>query len=406
MRKLLVALMIVAFAATAFADVKLSGSYKVRGNYHQNLKSVDDNSDDKQMFYDHDLDVWLKASTDKDTFFKAKLELADEQWGTKDGADVTSNEASTNEGVQGNEIELERAWLGHNFGVAKLEVGIMDGGGWSYVFGNDVSGKFRVKATIPAGPGKIVAFTQKNKEIGYGSAVKDADKDDSDSYFVGYTGKIGSIAISPSFTYTADGSVDDTDQDVDTTNSKFDMGIGGSFGAVGFESEFIYLKVETEGDNDPATYGAYLNVFGKVAGATVGFITAYSSVDDDNGNVGFNMGADFDDSYVMVLGDYEYVAEGLPGMWANIVYAEYNVNSKLALSGSFAYAMSNYDKDKTVNGMNVKDAKAYEIDLGMTYKITKALKYGVSFGYAKVDLDTGTDPDAAMLLEHYLKISF
>ncbi len=40
--------MIVAFAATAFADVTLSGTYKARGNYKSNIAAVDNDSDDKK----------------------------------------------------------------------------------------------------------------------------------------------------------------------------------------------------------------------------------------------------------------------------------------------------------------------------------------------------------------------
>lgn len=421
MRKLLVALMIVAFAATAFADVKLSGTYKVRGNYDVNVSETNDDSDDKNMYYDHDLDIWLKASTDKNTYFKAKLELADEQWGTNEGADVLSGEVGSNEhDADGtgdkndtNSIELERAYLGHNFGVTTLEVGIMSGGGWSYAFGNDVSGKFRVKSITPAGPGKVIAFVQKNKEGSFADSEEDAEKDDSDVYFIGYKGKFGGIMVTPSVKYVADGSIDSDDEEIDKTVTNFDIGIGGSFGAIGFESEFIYNSVDmsdvddsTKASDDYDTYGIYLNVFGKMAGAKVGFITAYSSVDEDTDNAQ-DMGADFDDDFFLVLGDKDVYGEGLPGLWANGVYAEYAVNKKLTVDGHFFYAMSNYD-DNSTDWKEDEDTTAYELGLGLTYKITGALKYGVDFGYAKADVDVDgmDDPDAAMVLQHYLKLSF
>lgn len=391
MRKLLVALMLVAFAATAFADVTLSGTYKARGNYMDNLQTpLVDSDDDNAMFYDHDLDIWLKAQTDKDTYFQMKVEMLDGQWKerTDDGINATKT---------GDEIQVERAWLGHNFGVAKLDVGMMTGGAWSYVFGNTEDAFYRVKATVPAGPGKVIAFVQKNAENSLYSNDKDAEKDDSDTYFVGFSGKFGGITVQPGLSYIMDGNAEYGDEEVDTKKTKFDIGVGGAFGAVGFESEFIYLNVDPEGDSY-STYGIYANVYSKVAGATVGFITAYSSVDDDTQNA-FHMGEDFDDMYFLVLGDYEAYGTGLEGLWGNVLYADYAVNDKLNVYGSVAYAMSNYDEGA------LEDATAYEIDLGLGYKITDALSYGVDFGYAQMDIDN-VDTDAHLLLQHYLKISF
>jgi len=47
-----------------------------------------------------------------------------------------------------------------------------------------------------------------------------------------------------------------------------------------------------------------------------------------------------------------------------------------------------------------------DFELGASYAITKALSYSVNFGYATVDLDGADDPDAAMILQHKLAISF
>jgi len=396
MRKLLVALMIVAFAATAFADVTLSGTYKARGNYMSNMQTpMVDSDDDSSMYYDHDLDLWLKANTDKDTFFNMKVEMLDGQW--KEAVADANGDPTVPATKTGDEIQVERAWLGHNFGVAKLEVGIMDGAGWSYGFGNTVDGYYRIKATVPAGPGSVIALVQKNYEASLFSTADDAEKDDSDTYFVGYKAKIGGLMLTPSISYIMDGSTQKLDEEVDTKTTKFDMGIGGNFGAIGFESEIIYVNKDVESGDDIKTYGLYANVFTKVDAATVGFITAYASVDDDT-DTGFNMGEDFDDMYFLVLGDNEAYGTGLPGLWGNVLYADYAVNEKLNVYGSVAYAMSNYDDD-------VLDMTAYEVDLGLTYKITSALSYGADFGYAAADID-GVDTDPFIVAQHYLKISF
>lgn len=400
MRKLLVALMIMACAVTAFAEVSLSGSYHARGSYFQNVESFDDDSDDKQMFYDHDFDLWIKAQTDKDTFFKARLELVDEQWGTLTGADVSSNEVVENTDTSTN-IELERAWLGHNFGMVTVEAGLMTGGAWGYAFGNDAVGKYRVKATIPAGPGNVYVILQKNSEQSLGTAMKDAEKDDSDSYYLAYKGKFGGLTVAPLFAYVQNGAVDATDGDVDTTVSVLDLAVGGAFGAVGFETEFIYKAYNTESDNDPKEWSLYANVFGKVAGAKIGFITAYEDADEDNGGNGNgSLGADFDDRWIATLGDWEAETGVTTGVWANGIYADYAVNDKLDLTTSFFYIMSNLDDN---------DTTAMDFEVAASYAITDALSYTVNFGYGTVDYDSDLnidDPDAAMILQNTLAISF
>jgi len=391
MRKILVALMIVAFAVTAFADMKISGYYTAGGQYQSNLNDTDfTNNDDVEMYYEHEFKLWVNADTDKDTFFKSKLEIVDSSW----------NNSAASYGTETTHFQVERAWMGHNFGVAKLEVGIMNGGGWGYSFGNNVEGYYRVKATVPAGPGNLIFIVQKDYENSQVSAAKDAEKDDKDSYVVAYSGKFGGLTVAPLIQYIADGSVDKTDGDVDNTTMVYDLAVGGDFGAVGVETEVKYYDVNKEVGNDQKYWGAMANVFGKVSGAKVGFVTAYASSDDKDGT--FNMADDFDDDFPFVLGDEGYWngAGDITGAWTNSLYASYDVNEKLNLNGAATYLMSNYESGA------LEDATAYELDLGADYAITKELSYSVDFGYAQVDLDKGSDYDAAVVLKHALTLSF
>ena len=402
MRKLLVALMIVAFAATAFAEVTLSGSYFARGSYFQNAANMDKDTDDKNMYYDHDFDLWINAKTDKNTFFKAKLELVDEQWGTTDGANVSANPYNAQKGQGLETLALERAWLGHNFGAVTVEAGLMNGGSWGYAFGNKADGKYRVKATIPAGPGNLMVFVQKNKETNFLTTDrKDADADDSDTYYLGYKGKFGGLTVAPLFYYVADG-LQDADGDGEKSTMAVDLAIGGNFGAIGFEFEGIYktTKSDDSGANEPTEYSLYANVFGKVAAAKVGFITAYENADEDEGGNGNGaLGEDFDDRWLALLGDWEAAPMVTTGVWANGIYADYAVNEKLSLTTSLFYIVSNLDNN---------DSTAIDFEVGASYAITEALSYNINAGYATVDLDSdlGDDPDPAMYAQHYLAISF
>lgn len=408
MRKLLVALMIVACAATAFAEVTVSGYYNVNGVYEQNLAKVDKNTDDQNMYYEHEFKLWVNAQTDKDTYFKSKFEITDKTWATSGAAETYGTE-TTGTGSN-NGIQLERAWMGHNFGILTLDVGIMSGGGWGYAFGDNVEGKYRVKATIPAGPGKIVTYLEKSKENNNeGTDRKDADKDDKDSYALGYSGKFGGFTVAPLVVYTEDGNVDATDGDVDNTSLLFDLALGGSFGPIGFEAEYKTAKTDVEVGEDYTVWGAYGNIYGKVANTTIGFLSAYSSYDKDTKKA-FDMADDFDDNFGFVLGEKGMLANvqsqygvtagsysGLAAVWINGLYANYDITEKLNVNGGVIYAMSTVDDD---------DTTAYEADIVFNYAITKALTYQVMFGYAEIDLDGGPDPDASMLLQHGLTLSF
>jgi len=391
MRKLLIALMIMATAVTAFAEVSLSGSYHARGSYYSNVSSMDTDTDDVNMVYDHDFDLWINAQTDKDTFFKSKLEIVDGNW-------TAENVGGGNVENADQDIHLQRVWLGHNFGVAKLEVGLMSGGGWGYSFGDAVGARYRVKTTIPAGPGNVYAILEKDAEAnGLGVTTKDAEKDDSDTYILAYKGKFSGLTVAPLIAYVSNGAVQ-ADADIDTTVTVVDIAVGGAFGAIGFETEFIYKTFSTESSNDPSNWSAYANIFGKFAGAKVGFITAYDDPDEDNGRNGNgSLGGDFDDRWIATLGDWGAYSAATVGVWANGVYADYSVNDKLDLTASFFYIMSNIDNN---------DSTAMDFEAAASYAITEALSYTVNFGYGSVDADGGTDPDPAYILQNTLKISF
>jgi len=124
MRKLLVALMMVAFAATAFAaDVTFSGSYEFNGRYTKNYnmnkntdaagvttKGYTEGDSVTNSYYKHTFDLWMNVQTDKDTFFKSMIEFADYA--------IQGNGKYDGDGdyPTGDTFTLQRAWMGHNFG--------------------------------------------------------------------------------------------------------------------------------------------------------------------------------------------------------------------------------------------------------------------------------------------------
>jgi hypothetical protein len=389
MRKLLVALMIVAFAATAFAEVKIAGYYNVNGWYKSNIASVDNDTDDKNMFYEQEWKINLNAQTDKDTYFKSQLEISDNT--IEKSVDYAGS----------THFQVERAYLGHNFGALTLDVGIMDGGAWSYAFANDKEGYFRVKATIPAAGGKVFLITQKNKEANETATYKDAEKDDSDTYYIAYSGKMGGITVAPLFGYTMNGAVQATDGDVDATAMSFQLGLGGNFGAVGFEFDSVYNVTDPEAGDNLKNYGAFLNVFGKAGAAKVGAYVAYASADEDNA---FDMKDDFDDVYAGIHIYDEY--KTLKGLTVIGVYGSTAINAKTSVEAGIAYAMSNADANNAVAKATFsEDTTAVSADVTLSYAITEALSYDAMIGYISVDEDGG-DVDPAYVLKHGLTLSF
>jgi len=396
-----VALMMVAFAATAFAaDVKFSGSYEVDGKYEKNYNQVRGTTDEEvsNQYYEHDFDLWMNVQTDKDTFFKTKLELLDGSWisGAKNGSDeIYADRDHT-------QFSVQRAWLGHNFGGVLLEAGLMNSGTWGYSFADDAEGNYRIKATFDVAGGKLSVFTQKTAELADTDNIRDdANKDDSDKYSIGYKGTFGGIMIAPKLDYDIKSNVD-LDGDYGAGDSKvidFDLAAGGKFGALNIESEIKYNSNSVKDGDDYDLYGIYVNLGYKMGAATVGFLTAYGSADED-AQKGFDFDDDFDSTFI--LGDDIGLGGGddLTGFWANALYATYDVNDKLSLMGKIAYASSNWDDNV------LEDASAWEFDAAANYAITKELTYYVNVGYAMVDLDKAEDPDDLILVKHGLILSF
>ncbi|MGE4268120.1 MAG: hypothetical protein AB7F25_11850 [Deferribacterales bacterium] len=400
MRKLLVALMMVAFAATAFAaDITFSGSYEVDGKYEKNYNLASEDVGTSQ-YYEHDFDLWMNVQTDKDTFFKTKLELLDGDWVSSAGGKDSVYQDSDH-----TQFSVQRAWLGHKFDGVLVEAGLMNSGTWGYAFADDAEGNYRVKATFDVAGGKLSILTQKSAELSDGT--KDSNKDDSDKYSIGYKGTFGGILVAPKLDYDikSNSDVDGGFDGKDTKVLDLDVAAGGKFGAINLETEFKYSnityadEVASTTQQDYDLFGIYANVNYNYGAGVVGFLTAYGSADKD-AQKGFDFDDDFDSTFI--LGDDLGLGGGddLTGFWANALYATYDVNEKLNLMGKIAYATSNWEDNA------LEDASAWEIDGAATYAITKELSYYFNVGYAMVDLDASEDPDDLILVKHGLILSF
>lgn len=435
MRKLLVALMMVAFAATAFAaDVTFSGSYEFDGKYTKNYNlnsSVDSNGVAgkdavNNSYYEHDLKLWMNVQTDKDTFLKVMTELVDYTVPAENTTVGTSDQSyADNTGTDGSGISVQRAWMGHNFGDVTVEAGLMDSGAWGYAFGDNLEGSYRVKATFNnVAGGKLILLTQKKSEAAsndWGNKRKDANKDDGDKYSIGYKGTFGDLFIAPKLDYDINSNVDQNGgyDGADYKTVDFDMAAGYNFGALALQAEY-QLKHNTYADEtttrkDYDVYGAFVGATYAMGKTTLGALTAYGSVSSDNKNKGYDFNDDFDSTFIlgddMGLGLNGTSVDGnqdLTGFWATAIYATYQATDKLSLMGKVAYATSNWDSDGVTGSARdmLDGATAWEFDASANYAITKALNYYVNAGYAKINLDGYSDPDAIVLVKHGLVLSF
>ncbi|QAR34201.1 hypothetical protein EP073_12535 [Geovibrio thiophilus] len=401
MRKLLVVLMVVAFAATAFAaDVKLSGYMEVKGIYVEN-GGINEDSLGENSWWEQDGNVQAKFIVDKGTAFTVRGDFHDGTWG-----DPEMKAKTTGEGEAG--FTIQRAFLEHDFGKAGLlSAGLMATGGWGTAFGNNVEGNYRVKLAVPVAMGKLTFQTTKNAENG-SYDVEDSEKDDNDGYGIDYVGKAGAFTYGANLTY-GDNSAAIMDNDTDGVQTTgLDVMFNGDLGMFGFESELAYRNVSTDkqGDEDYDLFGAYVNGFANLGKTTAGLIFLYGSVDKDTGEA-FNYADDFDTTFIVDELGGVTGGDDLGGFTTFKLYADYAHTDALTLGAAFAYAFSNYDDD---NQPNYADINLYELDAYVSYQINKALNYTVKAAYLQVnEIGAGADQydaDPIYYASHMLSVGF
>ncbi len=417
MKKLLVIMLGLMLAAgSAYAlETEISGDFSVRG---QGLGEVDLNDAADVDFYtiDQDLNILTKISVDDNTFVSFRTAIHDETW-----QDTSDNWTTGNRDA---DISVERSWMGHTFANTdtKLEVGLMTGNAWGTAFGDAATGVYKIQAQQKLDFGMLVAYIQKEAEVGGSDEAEDSEDDDGDTYAVGLVMPINNITISPIIGYSNRSDLlRDTDNDGVQVFS-IDVAVTGTFNNIGFEAEVDYesYSLDTgatppQGDvlpgatDDFALWGAYLNVWAQLNQTKLGGLIAYGSWDDDSDVM---VGYDFDDDFdkTLVLGDQigfgddsAASQDGMTGMTLLQIYVDHAFNEKLSAGGSISYVLSNQEDDP-----RYEDATAWEIDVNGAYKITDNLTYSVAAGYASVDFDvTGlSDPDPAWRAFHKLSLTF
>jgi hypothetical protein len=280
----------------------------------------------------------------------------------------------------------------------------MTGGAWATSFGEASGERYRVKVTQPLPIGTLLAVLEKNAE--FGSDTEDSEKNDTDTYLLGLVTKAGPLNIKPLLGYALNGSTDLADDSYNTT-VLFQLGLDGTFGIVGFESEFQYNSLSYDevepvaGEDSASLFGIYFDVYAKLDAVKPGFFFAYGSVHEDTG-LEFSFKDDFDGHGAEMAGNeigFGTDPDAISGSTYAGVYCDFAASDALSIFGQIGYAKGNSDGSR-------EDDTLLDVSLRGSYKITDAVTYTIGGGYAKIDLDEGSDPDPGYKLYHKFNIAF
>ena len=334
MKKLFIALLSVlmaagfVYAAEEEASIfDFSGMLNTRGSYIENgadLQTLpgEEEKAGNYMYYDMEFDGTLKITPTDKSLIYLNFEIHDENF------DVSPTDSQGKTGDD--QIAFKRAYGSYNFDTGtSVDFGLMTGGAWAFAFGDSANGTYRVKVTQKTDFGVLVGLVEKNTERGDeywqepvaddpltihddeatpgytdGNGPWDAEEDDADTYALAMVTKLGDITIMPLLKYATVGTPE-RDEETDLTVMALDLGVSGAFGAIGFESEFIYADYSYDLDGNAAedynVMGLYANVWTTMDAFKVGGMAAYGSYDKDGGTAGtgagFGFGEDFGPGY-------------------------------------------------------------------------------------------------------------
>lgn len=435
MKKVFLAFLIVFFATAAWAEVKfdISGDFHARGNYTKNLNYYNQafaGADNVwNTFYDGDINLYPKLIVNNTTL-NMRIAIHDQVWG-----DEATNTASPSpdvyynmySGEKDDNINIELAWVRHLFTENTiLDLGLMDGQAWGTKFADYTMPRWRVKFMQKTPVGLFGALLEKDAEEGRFD-VRDAEKDDHDHYAVFAITKAGNVFIKPLLYFVNNSALVDDKGSGGAKVQYYALELSGDLGVVAFESELGYKKFMFNEvsplEQDAKVYGAYLNVWKAMDFGKPGITLAYGSWDKESGpfgkgggGYGFDFRTDFKSNLILGgtgLNNENVISSPLGGTMAYVparllnpalpagTFAAAGTNQasedltgftlikpyiadvqlpikNLTCSASFGYMISN--QDSTI----WEDAKAWEADLGLAYKISDNVVYSIDAGYAKV----------------------
>jgi hypothetical protein len=173
-----------AIAAVGGADVKFSGTLRMRGWYDDNqtlMKANDANGTGQfvnktsQAFYDNRLRMGIEFKVAEGLTLVTRFDALEKKWG-QTGANPSSTGAvfstSTSTGtLQGESVNFERAYVDFKVGVGTFKVGYQDFTRFGTVMGNTDATQPGIKYIGTFGAATIIAAIEKRVETRWADAV-------------------------------------------------------------------------------------------------------------------------------------------------------------------------------------------------------------------------------------------
>ncbi len=469
MKKSLLTLLIVLFATAVYADnvtFSISGDGWERGDYIRNQNFLDKvtntasygalsptyfngpvktATDTSQLFYDGGFFLYPKLTMDNDKVeVNMKLAILKQDWDSGN-ANLPETDTSKNSG-----IFVERAYITYHFTEnSTLDVGLQEGGAWGSTFSDMETNMYRIVYSQKTSVGLLGGLIEKSAEVGNNPDKPDNNTNDATDYALFAITKAGNVWVKPLIYYiNMSSGISGNAAIMPVKLTYLALELNGDLGPVSFDSEFGYkgynftdkTQQETLSGTtfkDVNVWGAYVNVFKALDTAKPGLTLVYDSWDKNGGarlaggktyGWGFDSGNDFKSNLIfggkgvnnenpvsVPLGQNAAAIDYVDGqdLMAFTMIKPYIVDIKtpitnLTASASVSYMSSN-QKDTMWDG-----AKAYEVDLGVAYQLSKNLVYSIGAGYGKCDLsNTGKNiayitknPDAILAVQHMIKLTF
>jgi hypothetical protein len=387
------------------SEFTIGGSYYVRGTYSDNVQAVPGTDVAEIYNYDHELSLNLNWQIDDATKVFARIEAADETWGT---GNINERNGTYEEG---GDIYLEQVWGAYTFAGTggTLTVGKMSAAAWGTAFADQGDEAYRIKYVQPTAVGTVIGILEKG-DVGETGNTATGEAGDDDTYILGFVTKAGDVNIKPLLVYAevAHGN-GPTSIDAFVVDVAFD----GTFGNIGFEAEIRYEDWSGEtaaAIADHELWGFYGNVWVQLDALKIGGLIAYGSEDTDSNGVnhGFRFGDDFEAGGALIMGDDITFTgfrlggnEDLNAGSLIAFYFDYAVSEDLTFGGYLGYAECNIEDNSAY-----EDADVWEISFDMAYKLTDNVTYKIAAGRAELNWGTGADPDESYQMQHRLDFSF
>jgi len=404
MKKVLIALVVLLFAVSVYAESRLdlSGQYRMRGFSLENFGNWggapdfnDSDKADEKNYFDQRFRVASTIKVADGITAHLRLDFAEETWGTT-GTHSTDGD-----------IDQDRAYIQIDKEMYNLKVGRQYFGlGNSMAFDmNSVGFSLTAKTPVAITVGYIKESEGGDESDDTNVLIDNATKDTEDSnvYFVnlGYGNEMANMNLFYAYQDNGKGTgIDELNQ------SLIGLQADGQIGVVGFNAEYNYLTGENDTQNkDYVGSQFYGDVFGNVGMFKVGSEVIYAAGTDKDDEIQISMldasANDFWDVFLPLGGfadtDIMDMAFGYNGVFELATnagsmgvapYVSISPMDKLTLSANVGYFEPEEDSVTDLNSATVAVARA-------DYKLYKNVGLKAQYGYVSPDMDNGANDDPA-----------